>query len=426
MSFIRPGLPALLIKIDTRKLFLLPVYSPLMKHQEAYDAIKATVMAIHQKIGPLYHTCYLYGSLAQGMYQPGQSDVNLLVIVQDQTPLVELYEAYQPVWQQFGSVLVKAPDVVTEKAFQRHMALNPTLARHIDIYGKQVKGSKRVLHKTSALDQTRAVAHLGYQGLVYSKSLVPSMIPKEEEREEPLRQLRRVIRQLRRGMVGPEETPIELLGELHQYLASQIQEVSPNPPPAEDSGDNPVPYLTAVYEYKDQIILVVNPPDMREVLQNVDWAELATTFDQPYGGLQVTTPSQFRLAVLHEDPLDFRLRSYRHVWGDEVLADINPSNWAILRSAACFTSNIQIHDMPHAYLSAPDEATIRKVIHDYQNKLLNTTLQHELLSRLKVVEKSKPTTPLPDRTAPSHERIKGIFDHLEWWSEFYTEAMAKQ
>jgi hypothetical protein len=123
-----------------------------------------------------------------------------------------------------------------------------------------------------------------------------------------------------------------------------------------------------------------------------------------------------------ERPLDLILRRYTHEWGDNLLGQIQPTKRQIFRQAARLPAEIQIDKLPNEYLTQ-DHSKIHDIIHDFQNKLLNIQLEHELLRRLEKIEKFNPPEPLPDRTASHPVRIEAIFKHLGWWSEFYTNLM---
>ncbi len=399
-----------------------------MKNKTAYDAIKASVVALNDAIGPLYQTCYLYGSLAQGLYQPDQSDVNLLIIVHNETDIHQIQAALKPVWLEYGSVLRRSPGIATVSAFRRHMLLNPMLARHIDRFGKQVKGSKRVLHQTSPLDKTRYLARLSARAMVASQALTPQLISDESQREEPLVELRRLVRQVRRGRVEIDETAVSLFTEIQTVISQQMSLLDlarPSLSLAGGSAPYALPGLRAVYERMGNLVLVAD--DLHQ-LRKFDWAKLAEQVGPEFIGLQVATPAQFQLAVEYEYPLEYSLQSFRHIWGECIIENLEPPAWSILRDAARVATNTQIYDLPHAYITAVDdtpndEEALQKIIHDFQNKLLNARLQNELLSRMKLVDTFQPPMPLPDRTTPSRERLSGIFNHLNAWSEFYEEGM---
>lgn len=409
-----------------------------MKNAQAYTAIQAAVVAISQKLGGRYQTCYLYGSLAQGYYQPNQSDINLIFIFDDDTSMHDVREAFQPVWAEYGEILRRAPIMATETAFLRHMRLHPTLARHIAKHGKRVKGSRPVLTQTSSLANKEQLARLASFAIQASLALTPELM-EPAKRDEPLQLLRSLVRQLRRGPVDERETAAALYAELQTPLHRKMEELDLLPHPDVPVGStaylNPaalnekppydVPNLKAVYEKMNHLLLAV---DEIEQVREYPWGALAKALNGQYGGLQITTRTQMRLAVKYETPLEYVLRSYRHVWGYDPLKELDPPPWRILRDAARFASNIQLEHLPHAYLTTPDdpeEKGLRKLIHDFQNKLLNLRLQNELMARFGLVERIQPAEPLPDREEPSSKRIAGIFDQLDWWANFYTSAMYK-
>jgi hypothetical protein len=104
------------------------------------------------------------------------------------------------------------------------------------------------------------------------------------------------------------------------------------------------------------------------------------------------------------------------------LDKLQSSKRQMMRQAAIVPARIEIDELPHAILSQDDEA-LHRIIHDFQNKLLNVQLTHELLIRFGEVERFTPPEPLPDRTRPAIERIQAILQHTRWWAIFYTEQM---
>ena len=389
--------------------------------KEAYEAIKTTVLGLYQKIGFQYRACYLYGSLAQGFFQPDQSDVNLLVIVEDGTSMHELKDALEPVWQQYGAVLGRVPGLATKTAFERHMRLHPLLARHIDQYGKQVRGSRRTMARTASLDPSCALARLAAQGMTASLVLAPQVLIRPQDGQHAERLLRQLVRQQRRTAVAPAEPLPALLAEFHgrfQPLLHQAGHTWRGDLP-QGAPPYPIPGLLAVYEKLDYLLLVV---DDIAPLAGYDWNPLAAEWQGRYGGVQLLTAAQLRLAIQLELTLEFKLRNYNHQWGHDLLADLDPAPHLVLRDAARFPSQIALFDMPHAYITA-DPSQYGKLIHDFQNKLLNARLQNELLARMGLTESKQPPTPLPDRTAPPLERIAAIFEHLDWWADYYATQM---
>ena len=388
--------------------------------KEAYEAIKTTVLELYQKVGFQYRACFVYGSLAQGFYQPGQSDVNLLVVVENGTSIHALREAFLPVWEQYGPILQRAPGIATKDSFERHMQLFPLLARHIDKYGKQVRGSRRTLGRTTSLDTKHKVARRAGLAMTASLALTPQILIRPSDGVQADHLLRQMVRQQRQAAVDTAETPSALFHELHSTLQPLLQEASDGwqgDPPAAPPYD--VPGLLATYEKLDYLLLVV--ADMAAV-RDYDWARLGQQLNGLYGGVQVMTAAQLRLAIQLEQTLEYVLRNYNHKWGHDVVADLHPPAQFALRDAARFVSQVAIFDMPHAYFTA-EPSEYSKLIHDFQNKLLNARLQNELLARMKFTESKQPPIPLPDRTAPPLDRIAAIFDHLDWWAAYYANQL---
>jgi hypothetical protein len=58
--------------------------------------------------------------------------------------------------------------------------------------------------------------------------------------------------------------------------------------------------------------------------------------------------------------------------------------------------------------------------------MLNIQLEHELLGRLQGLERFVPPAPVPGRDTPPRQRLDAIFQHLDWWTEYYVEQMRKR
>lgn len=89
-------------------------------------------------------------------------------------------------------------------------------------------------------------------------------------------------------------------------------------------------------------------------------------------------------------------------------------------------SHILVNALPHSFLTAANASddTLHKLIHDFQNRMLNIQLENELLFRLGLIPaKFVPPEPLPDREASAKQRLTAIFQHLEWWADFYQAAL---
>ena len=94
-------------------------------------AAEAVPIAIRESFGKRLRSLYLYGSLAEGRYRPGHSNINLLAVVEDGVTLREIRHALRPLWLGEFSDFRIAPLVASLSAVKRHLQLNPVLARHL-------------------------------------------------------------------------------------------------------------------------------------------------------------------------------------------------------------------------------------------------------------------------------------------------------
>ena len=131
------------------------------------------------------------------------------------------------------------------------------------------------------------------------------------------------------------------------------------------------------------------------------------------------TVRQLQLVLAQETPLDVVFRRYGLDWGEDVVTAVKPRPAQILRQATRLPFHILIERLPQSCLAAAtDETKLHRIIHDYQNKLLNVQLEHEILTRLGHVPRFVPA-PLPERDAPLAKRIDAIFNQLHSWVSFY-------
>ena len=64
-----------------------------MSRSAAHTSIEATIDALKLALGEGLLAVYLYGSLSDGTYQAGQSDVNLVVVHQSPTAIHQIRDA---------------------------------------------------------------------------------------------------------------------------------------------------------------------------------------------------------------------------------------------------------------------------------------------------------------------------------------------
>jgi hypothetical protein len=386
------------------------------------EIVQTIVKQMSRKLGSQLEAVFLYGSMADGSYEPGESDINLLAVVANGTSIHALRKLFLPIWKEHKNVLVRAPLIAQEKDFARYLQVAPTFAHHLIHEGQIVFGLPDYLDGWPETGPYDASARLAYESMQVSAALTPELLEPEDAAKKQA-QLYRLARKLHNQPIDKDKTAVELYALIQHYLNQKIANL-PDPPTIRQPATTTttmLPGLQASYKESDQMVMVFQNLTPHQILA-IQWSALAKRLANRCTGLRITTAVQLKLIVELERPLDIVLRRYNHEWGDDLLAQINPAQKQIFRQAARLPAEIQIDLMPNEYLTQ-DQSKIHDIIHDYQNKLLNIQLEHELLRRLQQIEKFEPPEPLPDRTAPHPQRIDAIFNHLGWWSEFYTNLM---
>jgi hypothetical protein len=186
-----------------------------------------------------------------------------------------------------------------------------------------------------------------------------------------------------------------------------------------------LPGLQSIYTAGGHTILVFDRLSSQR-LSRVNWDALAQRLPGNPTSLQLTTVAQASLIAAYERPLDILFKRFQHSWGVNFLAVLEPSPHQLMRHSARTPSRLLIDDLPHTYLTAPpdDDEALHKIIHDFQNKLLNIRLENELLNRFQKAPQFTPPEPVPDREIPPQQRIAALFQQFEWWTQFYTDEMA--
>jgi hypothetical protein len=398
-----------------------------MPRSMAYAAIEAVLRAMQSELGDGLLAVYLYGSLSDGTYQAGQSNVNLAAIVQRQSALHTLRQALKAeAWPAYDHILKQTPVVATREAFARHLTLNPLLKAHFVRSGQLLYGDIIDLDEKPSLDQGELLANAAAQATYATAALAPSLLPAKEA-QETLASLRSLARRLFGWPVDADESPAVLAGRVLGHLRRRIvaeslddwvDQATPNAPPLIND-------LRAIYEAENHLILVM--PDLEPValaryIASTDWPQVADRVTDQYRGLRVTTPSLLRLMVKYEDSANYLVQSYHHAWGADPIGNVEISLINALRGLARLPSTLEVSGLPHAYVTAED-ADLSMLIHDFQNKLLNIQLRSELLCRTLDIPTSTPGRPLPERDAPATERIDGILNHLDWWAGHYASLI---
>lgn len=396
-----------------------------MSRGAASNSVSAVRTILVQGLGDGLRALYLYGSLSTGIYQAGQSDVNLLAVVQEDVNLHEFRSILKPVWQEYAPVLRKAPLISTENSLNRHLTLNPILAHHLQTKGKLLEGQD-LLPGPVETDPLERISRFARMAIYTSLAVAPSLLS-EKKANEVTAKLKSLFRQYYARPADKKDPPLELLASVKRGLLSELKaypqfffvdhEVVDAPPLVSD--------LRAIYEMENRLILVfpdLEPEAMAKRITSIDWPAVADRVADQYQGLQVTTAAEMRMMPQFNTSATHYLRSYNHAWGLDPLADIQISPWRVFQDLGRYPSELLLSTLPHRYISTAD-VDLAMLVHDLQNKLLNIQLRNELLCRIDQVEVPLPPYSIPGRDEPYSIRIDAICSHLDWWTEYYSSAM---
>ncbi|MCL4266167.1 MAG: nucleotidyltransferase domain-containing protein [Anaerolineae bacterium] len=389
--------------------------------------VDTLVQALAAELGDQLEAVYLFGSLAQGHYVPGESDINLFVTVRDGSAFPTLQQAFFPLWQRYQNELKRAPFMATKGAFLRHLQLNPLLAQQLIRDGQQLLGPPEFLdRRVATIEPHEAYAYLVTEAMQASAALAPELLG-EETAVTALSRLRRLARRLRNEPLPEGETAVQTFARIQHFLAPIIASL---PAARKVAGVVPkntttplLPGLQTIYNEGSKTVLVFTELWPQKIIQT-DWSKLAARLPERTTGLELTTVEQMSLSIMFDRPLDLRFKKLQHAWGPNFLAAFNPTTRQIMRYSARVPSRILIDELPHVYLTHESSEEVQhKIIHDFQNKMLNVQLEHELLVRYGLVERFKPPTPVPGREMPAPQRVAALFQHLEWWADFYIRQL---
>jgi hypothetical protein len=387
-------------------------------------AIEATLTGFSRSLGSKLKAAYQFGSSVQGYYQPGESDINLLFIVDDDTDFLALREDFLPIWDTVGGTLLRAPLFARIGDFSQYKRLEPSFAHHLYENGRLLAGSPEYVSTLPKLDIQEATARLATEALAASGTLIPSLMEPAQAAER--RKLaRRLARKLWQAPVAQEETAVTTYARIQQKLGPQIARLPAGK--AYTNTDIPsvtapfLPGLQSLYKEADNIVMVLAYLSAQDI-ERTDWERMTDRLSEECSGLVLTTAAQLCLSLVYDTPIDLKTKRFQYNWGMNHVAELQSSKRQIMRQAAIVPARINIDSLPNDLLTH-DDTHLHRIIHDFQNKLLNVQLTHELLVRFGDVERFTPHEPLPDRSRPSLERIQGIFNHAQWWAEFYTGQM---
>ncbi len=384
--------------------------------------LQAIAQDMNQALAGELRGLYLYGSLTTSYFQAGESDINLLAVVQDSSDPHTIRQAARPVWEAYREQIKQPPLLVKLTALRRHVNLFPNFGYHLAQNGRVLHGEANLLGNLPGRSTVEFLSHLASDALAASTALTPHLLTPEAASLAE-KKLRGLARRLLQRPLKPDETAVDLFATILDFLSRKITALGttqfPSPTTPDDS---PLPGLYAIYKRDIGCTVLVFDQLTAARIKSTDWHHVARQVDDHCTCLHVTTVSQLLLLTSLETPLDMVFRRYTLKWGEDPLANLNLSRDYSLRHAARLPSNIAITELPAAYLSAPDDKA-NTIVHDFQNKLLNIQLENEILYRMGYLERFIPAIPLPGREAPTPERIRAIFDHLDQWSEFYYNKM---
>ncbi len=389
------------------------------------QVVQIIANSFSENFGDQIEAIYLYGSLGHPHFHPEQSDINLLIVVEDGTSIHEIRDLFLPIWETHHAALRRAPLVAGKTAFQRHLKLNPLLAHHLVDNAKLLAGSYDLTTELPLSDPRDAFAYLAYETMEASNVVAPDMLEPEVAETNSLK-LQRIFRRVSGKTSSDEKSAVLLLAQIQHYLKEELDNspyIEPWISPKRPTTSLLLPSLEGAYKEMGGLVMSFAHLTPHQIA-STDWDQLSSQLAKHYTGLKIATSTQFRLILELQNPLAMTFQRYEHEWGVDVLNNVEISQGRIFRTAARVPSGIQIDSFPNAYLTSPDDQT-GKLIHDFQNKLLNIQLEHELLARIQKIDRHTPPEPLPDRTAPPQERVDGIFYQLDWWADHYTNEMLK-
>lgn len=355
----------------------------------------------------------------EGYFLNRRFEPALLLLFADGAPLHAAREAVLSLRMNWQQVLSTAPMVFTPQTLQRHVDLYPLFGQHVTRHAQCLVGQALSLDNTGSPHPVERLAFLITAAIDASAALVPS-----RAEAHSLAQLQRLAAQLGSDGSTSEASAADLFAQVQVYLrlfVDSLPMMSKKRTAVVKTSEEP--NLLAFYE-DQQRLLVLIPPLSASLLRKIDWSALARPMPSHLTTLNVATTDQLYLTIQSERSLDFVLGSYRRQWGADLLSGLEVPARAVYRQAARKPSTYLVDGVLGNYLIAPDDEAIHRVIHDYQNRLLNMRLEHELLCRLLDRPLAEPPAPLPRRDEPLSERIDAVVEHLDWWATHYVRQLA--
>jgi hypothetical protein len=365
---------------------------------------------------------YLFGSAARGTYVPDASDLDLLLVGRSGMTLASARAAFRPLWGRHAALLGHGPWVATRQDLEGHLALFPPLHRTLLhearlLYGEPVL---KQLSPPAPVDPLDEVANVAARAITRATALTPHVLPQGEE-ERLIRLLDRLARRFTESQKGPALEPIEALSAIH----AQFRQLAPDLPQFQWRGTPPageapalLPGCVAFYQRERHLIAVLEYID-GDVLRDVDWVDVSAAAAEAYARFGLATPWQLRLAASQAWVDSLYFQGFEHLWGADVLADLEVDRTTLLRQLSRRASEQRVEKVPMAYLTI-EEADLSTLIHDTQNLLLNAGLRAELLARFSARPFDLQDWTPPGRGTPPPERVAAIWERWRELTAYYT------
>lgn len=366
---------------------------------------------------------YTVPPAADGYFLSHRFEGALLLLIDQAEQIHPARKAIQRLGMDWNNIFEAPPIVFTPTALRQHARLFPLFARHLATHAERRCGDALPLVSVPDPHPIERLAFLVKEAIDASAAVVPQ---KAERRS--LRRLQRLA-----NVLGDDREPSSFADERRRAadLFARVQVhlrhfVDRLPVMSQQHTrivkDAREPNLLAFYE-DQQRLLVIIPPLSGNLLRKIDWRVLGGPMPSQFTTLNVATTDQLFLTIQTTRALDFALGGFRRRWGAELLSGLHVTTRSVFRQAARRSASLLADGLLGAYLLAPDDEGVHRIIHDYQNRLLNLRLENELLYRLLDVSRSEPEQPLPRRDEPLTERIDAIAEHLRWWTKHYTQQM---
>ncbi len=393
---------------------------PHTSHNDSMDhaAVDRLLASIQKEIGPGLIAAYRVPSAGDGYFLPQRFEDTLLLLFDPASPIHQAREALIAQNLAVVDTLEAPPIVATPASLARHVRLFPLFGHHLATHAELLYGerlSPEISAKPHLLEQ---LAFLVAEAIACSAALAP-----QNSEHRWLNRLHRLADHLSGNQNARSASPAELFAQVQvrlRLLFESLPMIGERQASIVESRAEP--NVQAIYEDEQRLVVII-PPLSGDLLRQIDWTSLSRPMPAHLTALNVATAAQLFFNVQTERPMDFALGCYRRVWGAELLPDLSVSARAVFRQAARKPSALLVDGLLGAYLATNEDEGVHRVIHDYQNRLLNMRLEHELLSRFFGVSPAEPPEPLPRRDEPLAVRIDAIASHLDWWSDHYLGEM---